>query len=79
MEVLFRSPPGNFQSSLRDFRPSNFYPGLRPGLSSAVPAGLILQSVFTQGLKPNSLSIFCGPTKGVPGYKTTFLRPTRLC
>jgi hypothetical protein len=24
---------------------SNVYPGLRPGLSSAVPAGLILQSV----------------------------------
>jgi hypothetical protein len=27
------------------FRLSNLYPGLRPGLSSAVPAGLILQSV----------------------------------
>jgi hypothetical protein len=26
------------------FRLSNLYPGLRPGLSSAVPAGLILQS-----------------------------------
>src|SRR5450631_3435506 len=27
------------------FRLLNLYPGLRPGLSSAVPAGLILQSV----------------------------------
>src|SRR6266702_8709166 len=35
------------------FRISNLYPGLRPGLSSAVPAGLILQSmVLTQTLKP---------------------------
>jgi hypothetical protein len=39
------SPSGNFQSSLRDFRLSNLYPGLRPGLSSAVPAGLILESL----------------------------------
>src|SRR5882757_4760170 len=35
------------------FRLSNLYPGLRPGLSSAVPSGLILRSmVLTQTLKP---------------------------
>jgi hypothetical protein len=32
------------------FRPSNLNPGLRPGLSSAVPAGLILPSVLTHTL-----------------------------
>jgi hypothetical protein len=36
---------GEFQSSLRDFSSLNLYPGLRPGLSSAVPPGLILQSL----------------------------------
>jgi hypothetical protein len=46
---------GEFQSSLRDFSSLNLYPGLRPGLSSAVPPGLILQSlVLTQTLKPVS-------------------------
>jgi hypothetical protein len=35
------------------FRLSNLYPGLRPGLSSAVPAGLILQSLGSQArLRP---------------------------
>jgi hypothetical protein len=37
------------------FRLSNLYPGLRPGLSSAVPAGLILQSVHTRSLAAESL------------------------
>jgi hypothetical protein len=31
---------GTFQSSLRDFSIADTNPGLRPGLSSAVPAGL---------------------------------------
>jgi hypothetical protein len=50
-EVLWRSPRGNCQSSLRDFSSFDFYPGLRPGLSSAVPAGLILLSVLADILK----------------------------
>src|SRR5258707_1011391 len=33
------------------FRFSHFYPGLRPGLSSAVPAAIILQLVLTRTLK----------------------------
>jgi hypothetical protein len=33
-----------FQSSLRDFSMGHANPGLRPGLSSAVPTGLILHS-----------------------------------
>ena len=32
------------------FRLSNLYPGLRPGLSSAVPAGLMLQSIGSRRL-----------------------------
>jgi hypothetical protein len=35
---------GNFQPSLRDFSMSHQNPGLRPGLFSAVPAGLNLDS-----------------------------------
>jgi hypothetical protein len=38
LRVTFSRPYGTC-------RLSNLYPGLRPGLSSAVPAGLILQSV----------------------------------
>src|ERR1700726_1366151 len=43
-------------------RLSNLYPGRRPGLSSAVPAGLILPSVGSHAhLKPQ---IFVGPLNG---------------
>jgi hypothetical protein len=39
-------------------------PGLRPGLSSAVPPGLdFVMVVLTQTLKPNLFSILSGPTK----------------
>ena len=36
--------PVTFSRPYGTFRPSNLYPGLRPGLRSAGPAGLILQS-----------------------------------
>ena len=35
---------GQFQSSLRDLSSPNLHPGLRPGLSSAVPPGLCANS-----------------------------------
>jgi hypothetical protein len=38
-------------------------PGLRPGLSSAVPAGLILQAVLRHTLKPSSTQPHCGTAK----------------
>jgi hypothetical protein len=53
------------------FRLLNLYPGLRPGLSSAVPPGLILQSlVLTQTLKPVPTSPYlpartCQPVNAV--------------
>jgi len=45
MEVLWDRLRVTSSRPYGTFRPSNLYPGLRPGLSSAVPAGLILQSV----------------------------------
>jgi hypothetical protein len=50
LRVSFSRPYGTF-------RLSHLHPGPRPGLSSAVPAGLILQSVGSHAhtLKPSSL------------------------
>ena len=51
MEALQGSPPGKLPvvpTGLFVFR--IFDPGLRPGLSSAVPTGLSLQSVLTDTL-----------------------------
>jgi prevent-host-death family protein len=45
MEVLWGRIRVTSSRPYGTFRLSNVYPGLRPGLSSAVPAGLILQSV----------------------------------
>jgi len=40
-----------FQSSLRDSSIVRANPGLRPGLSSAVPTGLVIEmAILTQGL-----------------------------
>jgi hypothetical protein len=50
LKVVQDSLAAYFQPSLRDFSFSNIYPGLRPGLSSAVPAGLILPSILTHTL-----------------------------
>jgi hypothetical protein len=44
MEVPWDRLRVNSSRPYGTFRLSNLYPGLRPGLSSAVPAGLILQS-----------------------------------
>jgi hypothetical protein len=40
-----------FQSSLRDFSMMHAYPGLRPGLSSAVPPGLIFAIARSQTMR----------------------------
>src|ERR1700733_11146396 len=45
LEILIPDPI-TFQSSLRDLSRMHANPGLRPGLSSAVPAGLNLRSVL---------------------------------
>jgi len=59
-------------------RLSNLHPGLRPGLSSAVPPGLCgelsrgkrwlhpISKSVPQGLKPDVFSMIYGPTKVVP-------------
>ena len=44
-----------FQSSLRDFSMVHANPGLRPGLSSDVPTGLILQSVGSHAASKGQL------------------------
>jgi hypothetical protein len=52
---------GNSSGPYGTFCPSNFYPGLRPGLSSAVPAGLILQLLLTDHLGPQGGASFRSP------------------
>src|SRR5216684_3628976 len=51
---------------------SNLYPGLRPGLSSAVPAGLISQSIRSHAGASKPVLPFPGPT---PRFRTD---PNRL-
>ena len=60
------------------FRLSNLYPGLRPGLSSAVPAGLRLQLVDSQAdssLEPKPFRP--GHAKGAPGLAFETWDPPR--
>jgi hypothetical protein len=48
-----------FQSSLRDFSMAHANPGLRPGLSSAVPTGLDFEMVvLTQGVLAPGVCLF---------------------
>jgi hypothetical protein len=54
MEALWDSLQVTSSRPYGTLRSSNFYPGLRPGLNSAVPAGLILQSVLTHTLEAQS-------------------------
>jgi tetratricopeptide (TPR) repeat protein len=73
MEVLWDLLRVTSSRPYGTFRLLNFYPGLRPGLSSAVPAGLSLEKeVFTHTLKPSSAPSRYGTAETVPFVRQTF-------
>jgi hypothetical protein len=66
---------GYFSRPYGTFRLSNLYPGLRPGLSSAVPTGLDIEMVvLTQGLSALFQPGLCGTADAVPFVQMARLR-----